>query len=975
MRNAASRVHSVGPVLPGMALIVVFGAQALAQIPTVAAGYSIDLLAGGVAISDLAFNGDGDLFAANGNTIWIFQEDFSSRILCRDPLLFDSEFPALISGEGQGNILRLDAGECFVRVTRAYSDGTVERVLDGVAVDFPVWGVGVGPASVPWNGDFFFPAVDPVSLWGGVLRVNKTEKTSQVFTTGILFHDGVAGCAFGFGDRLYLSTGSRIYQVNGDGTPDLFCEMAGEEQGGPARLSKLVFACGDPFGESLFAIAETGFEEDAETRLYRMDANGNAGLVADFGKQPFHGMAFLSGGKFPGGLYLAVGETVVRIRSSFLPIPTPLPESTPTPVPSLSLRLRRIPDLRLRVGTSYSSVLDLRDYVAETETPVDRLFWEWEGLGERRFSNVIRFPAQPEAGKEYELKICVSDGRQSAAEIATVKTSTFIVRPYQLSPVILHGLRPYRSTYLLNDFIDPQESIEVSSISWYSLPDSGPGFRVEIAEDSSFQVIPNGTPICEPVRLSFFVQAEPLETATKSETPTWTATPTAAFVPTSLPSPTPTDTRTPVTTWTASATPSATRSPTGTATRTRTPTSTPSPSATPTQGATATPSPTPIQVHTCDREFQLAFAGTFRTGDVPYDLKVGDFNEDGIADLVTADLNGNSLSLFLGLGTGGFQPVGAILTDAGPASIAVADMNRDGHPDLVVAHSYGQTLRLFAGDGRGRFSALGPVSIPPTADPDIGSGAPRLNLLAVGDFTGDGQLDAMVPSLEFEEDRLIVYRGDGSGLLEPVSYLVLPGAFGGLEATDFDGNGLEDLAVAVRRPYRITVYINRDGQFESTVSFATDDRVAGSYTRSLSVQDIDMDGHPDLAVSLFDGTRRLYYGRGNGTFGQAVLEGFLENALTESIRAADLDLNGVSDLILLNREIGTGGKQSIGIVCGSGPRIYEAAAVFRTERPASPFSRLPMVIADFNRDGRPDIAACDSASDDIFVFINRSGSE
>jgi len=106
-----------------------------------------------------------------------------------------------------------------------------------------------------------------------------------------------------------------------------------------------------------------------------------------------------------------------------------------------------------------------------------------------------------------------------------------------------------------------------------------------------------------------------------------------------------------------------------------------------------------------------------------------------------------------------------------------------------------------------------------------------------------------------------------------------------------------------------------------------------------------------------------------------MLEGFLENALTESIRAADLDLNGVSDLILLNCEIGTGGKQSIGIVCGSGPRMYEAAAVFRTERPASPFSRLPMVIADFNRDGRPDIAVCDSASDDIFVFINRSGSE
>ncbi|HQO33556.1 MAG TPA: VCBS repeat-containing protein, partial [bacterium] len=911
MRNAASRVSLLLPVIPGMLLIAVFGVHAFAQVPTVAAGYSIDALTEGIAISDLAFNGDGDLFAAYGNTVLVFQDDFSSRVLCRDPLLFDSRSPVLVSDEEQGSILRLDVGESALRVTRAYLDGTVERVLDELTVDFPVRGMAVGPTSAPWNGDFFFPAVDPVSLWGGVLRIERTSATSQVFAAGISFSPGAAGCTFGFGGQPYMSTGATVYRANTDGSFDSFCVIVADGQGISPKLSKLVFANSDFFGESLFAVSETGSEKDAETRLYRIDASGNAALVADFGKQPFHGMAFSPGGKFPAGLYIAVGETIGLVRSQFPPTPTPLPESTPTPVPSSRLRLRPIPDLRLLVNTSYSSVLDLRDYVAGTDTPVDQLFWEWERLGETRFSNVVSFPAQLKAGEEYELSIRVSDGRQSAMEIATVKTSTFIVRPYQLSPVILHNLSPYQSPYLLNDFIDPQEIRNYSAISWHFVPDSGPGFRVEIAEDSSFQVIPNGTPISEPVRLSFFAQAELLETPTETETPTWTATPsitptwtftatasrtstftpsptptgtpTATFEPTPPPSPTPTHTPTPIATQTPSATPSATKSPTGTPTRTRTPTLTPSPSATNTQGPTATPSPTPIQVHTCDREFQLAFAGTFRTGDVPYDLEAGDFNEDGIPDLVTADLYGNSLSLFLGLGTGAFRPAGAILTDTGPASIAVADMNRDGHLDLVVVHSYGQTLRTFLGDGHGRFSPLMPVTIPPTANPDIESGAPRLNLLAVGDVTGDGWLDAVVPSLEFDEDRLVVYRGGESGPLEPVSYVVLPGAFGGLEMADFDGNGLADLAGAVSRPYRLLAYLNQGGQFQSTASFATDDRVAGSYTRSLSVQDIDMDGHPDLAVSLFDGTRRLYYGRGDGTFDQAVLGGFLENALTESI--------------------------------------------------------------------------------------------
>ena len=34
-----------------------------------------------------------------------------------------------------------------------------------------------------------------------------------------------------------------------------------------------------------------------------------------------------------------------------------------------------------------------------------------------------------------------------------------------------------------------------------------------------------------------------------------------------------------------------------------------------------------------------------------------------------------------------------------------------------------------------------------------------------------------------------------------------------------------------------------------------------------------------------------------------------------------------------------------------------------------------MIVADFDSDGRPDIAACDTATDDVFVFINRSGDE
>lgn len=371
----------------------------------------------------------------------------------------------------------------------------------------------------------------------------------------------------------------------------------------------------------------------------------------------------------------------------------------------------------------------------------------------------------------------------------------------------------------------------------------------------------------------------------------------------------------------------------------------------------------------------MLYRGPFDTGAMPYDLAVADFNEDGAPDLVTADLLGNSLSLFLGTGDGTFQASTPIEAEEGPAGVAAADMNRDGHDDLVVVHVYEQTLSVLLGTGRGTFSEGSVLAIPLPPQPDLVAGGIRIRVLGLSDMTGDGSPDAVVPAMGLDADELYFYRSDSRGGLATAAVLPLNGLFISLATADFNEDGLSDIAVATRNPFRLMIYLNRLGEFEESATFATDDRVAGSEAQSLSAMDIDRDGHIDLAASLFDGTRRLYYGRGDGTFQQVVLEGIVTNVLTESIHAADLDLNGISDLILLNREIGAKGKESISIVCGSAPRVYESAATFRTERPSLPMSRLPMIVADFDSDGRPDIAACDTATDDVFVFVNRSGDE
>jgi hypothetical protein len=63
-------------------------------------------------------------------------------------------------------------------------------------------------------------------------------------------------------------------------------------------------------------------------------------------------------------------------------------------------------------------------------------------------------------------------------------------------------------------------------------------------------------------------------------------------------------------------------------------------------------------------------------------IAIGDFNSDGMHDLVTGNFPSNSLVL-LGNGNGTFPPAANLLTTSG-SSIAVADLNGDGRPDFMV---------------------------------------------------------------------------------------------------------------------------------------------------------------------------------------------------------------------------------------------------------------------------------------------------
>jgi FG-GAP-like repeat len=129
-------------------------------------------------------------------------------------------------------------------------------------------------------------------------------------------------------------------------------------------------------------------------------------------------------------------------------------------------------------------------------------------------------------------------------------------------------------------------------------------------------------------------------------------------------------------------------------------------------------------------------------GGSPAQLDVGDFNEDGFDDVVAtlSDSGSVSVSFADGVGTGDFAVVegsNRFLTLNIAASdgaktqrdVKVGDFNGDGHADIAVSVKALNAVATFVGDGEGGFSE------PTLLSTGSGSGPGRL---AVGDINDDG---------------------------------------------------------------------------------------------------------------------------------------------------------------------------------------------------------------------------------------------
>lgn len=259
---------------------------------------------------------------------------------------------------------------------------------------------------------------------------------------------------------------------------------------------------------------------------------------------------------------------------------------------------------------------------------------------------------------------------------------------------------------------------------------------------------------------------------------------------------------------------------------------------------------------------------------------------------------------------------------------------------------------------------------------------PYLISVAIGDFDGDGLPDVAAASQY--PSKIAWYRNNGDGTFG--QQLVISTALLGTScifAADIDGDGRLDIAASSQPDDRIAWFRNVGGALSTGLfGFNSADPSANvrlvstvaDFPLSVSVADLNADGLPDiLSTSSYDHKVAWYRNLGAGNFGfnpgapaanQTVIS--TAGASPSSIRAADLDGDGIRDLVVTS-----GNDNTIAWFKGSLP-ANGLPQFTRYVIASDQLRAAASAIADFDGDGWPDLACASPFGNSTTYFRNRT---
>jgi hypothetical protein len=250
------------------------------------------------------------------------------------------------------------------------------------------------------------------------------------------------------------------------------------------------------------------------------------------------------------------------------------------------------------------------------------------------------------------------------------------------------------------------------------------------------------------------------------------------------------------------------------------------------------------------------------------------------------------------------------------------------------------------------------------------SGAPpfQVNYAAVADINGDGYPDIFAFSNGANLVFTLLGNGDGSFQVGPTT------TAGGFDLTsiavgDFNNDGIPDFALDYgvigfreENTSYLQIFLGKgDGTFSNVSNTSSG---LGNGFGAIFVGDFNNDGNSDLLVVTNLGVA-VFLGNGVGGFS---LKTTLNVSPNSAIRVADVNDDGKQDLIFTNNAYFSSAGVSILLGNGDGTFTADTPLVFNCS-----FVCRDVLVADFNGDGKLDLAVADSglstSPGGLYIFL------
>jgi hypothetical protein len=279
-----------------------------------------------------------------------------------------------------------------------------------------------------------------------------------------------------------------------------------------------------------------------------------------------------------------------------------------------------------------------------------------------------------------------------------------------------------------------------------------------------------------------------------------------------------------------------------------------------------------------------------------------------------------------------------------PEGIAMADLNSDGNLDLVTLSA---------------FSSPGSVSVllgkaDGTFQPAANYSVPASStIFELGDFNNDGKLDILVASQAasplFAIVSVSVLLGNGDGTFQPQKVTTIANSnCGCLAVGNFHGDGTLDIALPVSVPQvgdSALAVMRGNGDGTFQVPVVVNPGPFPTPTY-FRTADFDNDGKLDLISGVFNPGISVFLGKGDGTFQPPISTTI---ALGFSLVVADFTRDGKLDVACFD----CGSVEGVAVLPGNGDGTF--GPPISTDLANNGGGGVAMFSADVNGDGKQDL--------------------